>query len=621
MGLKNLMKMRFKPSARHEREKLAWLTPREIRMVAALTDGKVNRGKFGLPSLADDSAGGYNGGYGSGASKSKGSGTSTGWGGGSTSKSGSMSSGGSSSRRSGPSSASGAGGSSGGYSGGSGAGGGSGFSGGRSGFSGGAGAGGGSGFGGSMTSGGSSARRSGPSSASGIGSSPGGGGGGSGVKGATGATMQGGLGMTAFGSNNAMSARNVSRNSQIGALTGSYGKTQASVPSYQPSGFGVTSDGEYMQGGLGAVAFGMSPKGANPGYTPASFTGYSPKDQSFVASQPISTSSAIRDDRGAPFNSGYGVGPRGPNGTQNAAAYDAQRKEAAQQTYTPPVSVAKLYNDRVPQEQTVAMADNPFASPMDIPDWPGYATPRAADYAQYRSPPGYREQQIAQDPSIAGRLAAAGATKAVPTQAGVNGGLGAVAYGEGNLPAAAASRRALNTQVPTQMADISPASDLSGYPSLSGPRTLPGGVPDGTSGGIYTGDGVVPDSNNIVTNAARKFAAKVSRPLSKLDARLGRMFPGMSAYTPSPPFGSSAGSDSGMYFPRGAASAQAGAQSGEGQAQGAGSANSTAGLSSTQKTQLMSLLLSGMGLAQALQLIKNGSWFDWQQWEPGQAAA
>jgi hypothetical protein len=43
--------------------------------------------------------------------------------------------------------------------------------------------------------------------------------------------MQGGLGMTAFGQNNAMSGRNVSRNSSLPALTGGRSKDQSRLPS------------------------------------------------------------------------------------------------------------------------------------------------------------------------------------------------------------------------------------------------------------------------------------------------------------------------------------------------------------------------------------------------------
>ncbi len=45
------------------------------------------------------------------------------------------------------------------------------------------------------------------------------------------AVMQGGLGMTAFGQNNAMSGRNVSRNSSLPALTGGRSKDQSRLPS------------------------------------------------------------------------------------------------------------------------------------------------------------------------------------------------------------------------------------------------------------------------------------------------------------------------------------------------------------------------------------------------------
>lgn len=87
------------------------------------------------------------------------------------------------------------------------------------------------------------------------------------------------------------------------------------------------------------------------------------------------------------------------------------------------------------------------------------------------------------------------------------------------------------------MSQVAPMNG--GAPQGSGSETFWGGYPEGES--LYTGEGMVPESTNPVTNTARKIAEKLSGPLAKADSALGRMFPGMEAYTPQPPFGSSAG--------------------------------------------------------------------------------
>lgn len=59
--------LRHDPGRGYPTEHLAYLSPMEMEMLRRLTDGTVSRGPRGIPSFADDSAGNYNGGYGSAA--------------------------------------------------------------------------------------------------------------------------------------------------------------------------------------------------------------------------------------------------------------------------------------------------------------------------------------------------------------------------------------------------------------------------------------------------------------------------------------------------------------------------------------------------------------------------
>lgn len=119
------------------------------------------------------------------------------------------------------------------------------------------------------------------------------------------------------------------------------------------------------------------------------------------------------------------------------------------------------------------------------------------------------DTSVAMDPQIAGRAMAA--SRAL-FAGGVPGGYGMQAYDNPMEPSVS----------PT---NGPPQQEAQG----SATETPYGGYQEPT--GLYTGEGMVPDSTNPVTNTARTIAAKISGPLAKADSALGRMFPGMSAPT------------------------------------------------------------------------------------------